>query len=638
MSRPMFTNPFARGAVKTGDGGASARLGKRSRSRNVESCASAHRLGGSCEQSRHRDSAVVLLSPPARPVDSRRQGRVYDETVNIYAPQQPPESTEPQRTRKASFLARKSSKILPNPAPIIKKVAGFLRPKESSAEARRDALRSQLALNPPPKSLADFPPHPVEPSQLPRPTYPPRPPPIDLDVLEYMRRYSTVEELERAVDREKKVNIVATPRTPASVRAEVRLEQPEDPPHPPPKAERVTGSLQAIPAKRRKIGVVPSLYRNVPSTPSQREPYWEVLQVHRKRVPPQNEAKWITGGVLGQGGFGTVLLVYDVARGAQCALKVVHYSRGMSQPSCRGVVNELKALAKLAADVDPSPFLLRPCVHGTLWAWRSSGGYLHILTELCNGGDLSCYEYRLSEDALALVCAEVILGLDHLHKLGIVHHDLKPQNILVTSEGHCVISDFGGAQFLDRDQRITREPRGANAVMTVPFAAPELLCNEDSETTYTQAVDYWSLGTTLVSLLMEDAYLPGTDSATQLNLKLSGIDQRLQEGGTSVELRAFIKALLQPDASKRPLFPEIAELSFLQAVDWEAVQDLRCPPIRMVRELGALAHGFSIPAARVHETRHPVDFLQMLRHEQLSLTVDDSYDVEAHMAAVTYEL
>ena len=97
-----------------------------------------------------------------------------------------------------------------------------------------------------------------------------------------------------------------------------------------------------------------------------------------------------------------------------------------------------------------------------------------------------------------------ILGLNHLHKLGIVHHDLKPQNILVTSEGHCVISDFGGAQFLDRDKLITREPHGANAVMTVPFAAPELLCDEDSETTHTQAVDYWSLGTTLVSLLMDD--------------------------------------------------------------------------------------------------------------------------------------
>ena len=58
----------------------------------------------------------------------------------------------------------------------------------------------------------------------------------------------------------------------------------------------------------------------------------------------------------------------------------------------------------------------------------------------------------------------------------------------------------------------------------------------------------------------------------------------------------------------------------------------------MVRELGALAHGYSVPTARVHKTRHPADFLEMLRHERLSLTVDDSYDAEAHLAAVTYEL
>ncbi|KAH9903452.1 kinase-like domain-containing protein [Cubamyces lactineus] len=528
--------------------------------------------------------------------------------------------------------------MLPSPGPILKKVAVLLRPKESSAEARRDALRSQLALNPPPKSLADFPPHPVEPSQLPRPTCPPRPPPIDPELLELVNQFPTPEDLAQALEVARRVVVVAGPQTPASVRAEVHPEQPETPPHPPPRAERASCSLQTAPAKRRKIGVVPNLDRNASSAPPQRAPYWEVLQVHRKRVPPPSEAKWITGGVLGQGGFGTVLLVYDVARGAQCALKVIHYSRGMSQPSCRGVINELKALSKLAADTDPSPFLLRPFVHGNLWAWRSSSGYLHILTELCNGGDLSCYEYRLSDRALALVCAEVILGLDHLHKLGIVHHDLKPQNILVTSGGHCVISDFGGAQFLDRNKRITREPRGANAVMTVPFAAPELLCNEDSETTYTRAVDYWSLGATVVSLLMDDSYLPGTDSASLLISKLSIIEQRLQDDGAPVELHAFIKALLQPDASRRPMFPEIARHPFLQEVDWEAVQEQRCPPIRMVRELGALAHGFSIPDALVHETQDPVDFLQMLRHEQLSLTVDDSYDVEAHMAAVTYEL
>ena len=411
----MFMNPFARGAVKTGerdvDGGAGLRPAHTRRVEHVDPCSTSGQSQGSCGGSQRGDSAVVLLSPPARPVDSRRQGRVYDETVNIYA-QPPSQSAEPQRTRKASFLIRKGSKMLQSPAPIIKKVADLLRPKESSAEARRDVLRSQLALNPPPKSLADFPPHPIEPSRRPRPTCPPRPPPIDLDVLECMRQYPTVVELERAVDRERRVNVGAGPRTPVSVQAEIHPEQPDDLPGIPPKAKRTLGSgLQAIPAKRRKIGVTPSLYRNIAKATSPRESYWDVLQVNRKRVPPPSEAKWITGGVLGQGGFGTVLLVYDVARGAQCALKVVHYSRGMSKPSCRGVVNELKALAKIAEDADPSPFLLRPYVYGAHWAWRSSAGYLHILTEFCSGGDLSCYEYRLSEHALALVCAEVVSAM-----------------------------------------------------------------------------------------------------------------------------------------------------------------------------------------------------------------------------------
>ncbi|KAI0827426.1 kinase-like protein [Trametes gibbosa] len=320
-------------------------------------------------------------------------------------------------------------------------------------------------------------------------------------------------------------------------------------------------------------------------------------------------------------------------------MKIVHYARGMSDTSCRGTINELKVLSKLAEDGSPSPFLLQPYVGDELWAWRSAGEYLHIVTELCTGGDLSCYQYRLNDYTLSLICAEVILGLHHLHTLGIVHHDIKPQNILVNGAGHCVISDYGGAQFLDESQRIHRKTRRNMAVMTVPFAAPELLSENDSAyPTYDHGVDYWALGATLVSLIMDDEYLPGTHDVAMITFRLRRIEKKMAAFYVSETLQHFIMTLLDQSPSRRPKYPEVTSLPFLLDVNWEAVNTLRCPPFDYVKEVGVLAHGFAIPTARVHETQAPVDLLRRLRHEQLSLVVDESYDVEAHRAALEAEL
>lgn len=97
-----------------------------------------------------------------------------------------------------------------------------------------------------------------------------------------------------------------------------------------------------------------------------------------------------------------------------------------------------------------------------------------------------------------------MLGLSYLHRHGIVHHDLKPHNILVNAAGHCVIADYGGVRFMSLQRKLTRRA-GTYPIMTTPYAAPELLVHvdEDSVQTYDETVDYWSLGTTMVSMIMD---------------------------------------------------------------------------------------------------------------------------------------
>lgn len=89
------------------------------------------------------------------------------------------------------------------------------------------------------------------------------------------------------------------------------------------------------------------------------------------------------------------------------------------------------------------------------------------------------------------------MGLRWLHTQGYVHHDLKPANILVDSDGHCVISDFNSCKRLENGK--LRRCTVDDVVITQDYAAPELVNGRDAE--YDQSVDIWSLGVVVSELL-----------------------------------------------------------------------------------------------------------------------------------------
>ena len=60
-----------------------------------------------------------------------------------------------------------------------------------------------------------------------------------------------------------------------------------------------------------------------------------------------------------------------------------------------------------------------------------------------------------------------MLGLNHLHELGIMHHGIKPHRILVTATGYCLVAEYGGARFMGEDRVLP--------ITTVAYAASELL-------------------------------------------------------------------------------------------------------------------------------------------------------------------
>ena len=119
----------------------------------------------------------------------------------------------------------------------------------------------------------------------------------------------------------------------------------------------------------------------------------------------------------------------------------------------------------------------------------------YFITDFLNGGELFhhlCNEIRFSENRARFYAAELILALDHLHKNGIIYRDLKPENVLLDSQGHIKITDFGLSKLKPEQNNQTNTFCG-----TPEYLAPEIIIGKG----HSFGVDWWSLGMLLYEMI-----------------------------------------------------------------------------------------------------------------------------------------
>lgn len=154
---------------------------------------------------------------------------------------------------------------------------------------------------------------------------------------------------------------------------------------------------------------------------------------------------------ISKGAFGSVYLARRKVTGDYFAIKVLKKSDMIA----KNQVTNVKAERAIMMAQSDSPYVAK------LFSSFQSKDYLFLVMEYLPGGDCSTLLKMLGglpDNWAKQYIAEVIAGVDDLHKKGIVHHDLKPDNLLIDSNGHLKLTDFGLSRMglLRRQERLSK--------------------------------------------------------------------------------------------------------------------------------------------------------------------------------------
>lgn len=243
--------------------------------------------------------------------------------------------------------------------------------------------------------------------------------------------------------------------------------------------------------------------------------------------------------VLGRGGMGVVYQAVQLSLNRSVALKMVLDPAAAAADGLRRFELEAKAVAELN---DPR-FV-------QIYEYGIHDGKPYMALELVEGGSLE--DYRRGEpqpESFAARITHTLAGAMHLaHSAGLVHRDLKPQNVLLTKDHTAKITDFGLVKRLDRSE--SQMTRHGSVMGTASYMAPE---QSRGETAIGPAADIHALGAILYCLLTgRPPYLGGNifDTIQQVRSEEPVPPSRLRPK-LSKDLETICLKCLQKDPARR---------------------------------------------------------------------------------------
>jgi len=207
--------------------------------------------------------------------------------------------------------------------------------------------------------------------------------------------------------------------------------------------------------------------------------------------------KYVVEAALGSGAMGTVYRARHTRLARHVALKVMHDHLVPEPALLQRFYREAKAAARLQ----------HPNVVPVLDVGETPDGKHVMVMELVEGTSLGeLMETSLPPARILAIIRELLLGLEHAHAAGLVHRDLKPDNVLVDRSGVARIVDFGIATFARTDEPLDRLTGTGMIIGTPLYMAPEQARGEPVD----HRADLYALGIILYEMLSGTSPFEGT--------------------------------------------------------------------------------------------------------------------------------